>query len=177
MGQIYIRPLEPHDAERLLELKRRNREFFQPFEPIRDETHFTIDGQRAEIANGAVSAKNDQAYAFGIFLAETDEIIGRIALTGITRGPAQHANVGYFIDQAHNGKGYATKAVELAVQAAFDELGLHCVQAGVMPRNARSARVLTKAGFRHEGLAKRYIKINGAWEDHDLFAITVEDLD
>ncbi|MNN91526.1 putative ribosomal N-acetyltransferase YdaF [compost metagenome] len=82
--------------------------------------------------------------------------------------------MGYYIDQIHNGKGYATAAVSLCLKKAFNEIGLHRVEAGVMPRNLPSIRVLEKVGFRHEGLAKTYLKINGTWEDHRIFAITSE---
>ena len=58
---------------------------------------------------------------------------------------------------------------------AFRRLGLHRVQAAVMPRNAASIRVLEKNGFRREGLAPRYLRINGEWEDHLIFARTAED--
>ncbi|SCW87408.1 ribosomal-protein-alanine N-acetyltransferase [Paenibacillus tianmuensis] len=175
-NNIYLRHLERKDAGALFDLKLRNRDFYQPFEPIRDESHFTLEGQEKEIANGIQGALNDQSYIYGIFLKETDEIVGRIALTGIARGPFQNANLGYYIDRKHNGRGYATTAVSLCVKIAFNEFDLHRVQAGVMPRNLPSIRVLEKAGFRNEGLAKKYLKINGTWEDHALFAITADDI-
>ncbi|MBB3072738.1 ribosomal-protein-alanine N-acetyltransferase [Paenibacillus baekrokdamisoli] len=162
------------DASSLLDLKFRNRDFFQPFEPIRDESHFTLEGQEREIANGIQGALSDQSYIFGIFLKETDKVVGRIALTGIARGFFQNAYLGYYIDQEYNGKGYATAAVSLCLKIAFNEIGLHRVEAGVIPRNLPSIRVLEKAGFRHEGLAKTYLKINGTWEDHAIYAITAE---
>ncbi|GGG72640.1 GNAT family N-acetyltransferase [Paenibacillus radicis (ex Gao et al. 2016)] len=174
MSTIYLRYLIKEDAAALLDIKLRNRQFFQPFEPIRDESHFTLAVQEQEIAGGIEAAANDQSYTFGIFLQATDELIGRIALTGIARGPFQNAYLGYFVDRQHNGKGYATAAVSLCVEKAFSELGLHRVQAGVMPRNTASIRVLEKAGFRHEGLSQHYLKINGAWEDHEQFAITAD---
>ncbi|RUT40532.1 N-acetyltransferase [Paenibacillus anaericanus] len=173
-NHIYLRYLDMKDAGSLLDLKLRNRDFFQPFEPIRDDSHFTLEGQKSEIANGIQGVANDESYTFGIFLKETDELVGRIALTGIARGPFQNAYLGYFMDEKHNGKGYATGAVSLCVEYAFNEIGLHRVQAGVMPKNVPSIRVLEKAGFRHEGLSKKYLKINGSWEDHELFAITAE---
>jgi ribosomal-protein-alanine N-acetyltransferase len=83
--------------------------------------------------------------------------------------------MGYFIDQQYNGKGYATQSVHLAIQFAFGKIDLHRIQAGVLPRNIGSIRVLEKNKFRYEGLAKRYLKINGQWEDHNLYAITRED--
>jgi len=173
-NNIYVRHLELKDARALLDLLLRNREFFQPFEPIREESHFTLEGKEVEITNSILGVQTDQSYIFGIFLEETNELIGRIALTGIARGPFQNAYLGYYIDQKHNGNGYATAAVSLCVNFAFSEIGLHRIQAGVMPRNLSSIRVLVKAGFRHEGLAKAYLKINNVWEDHELFAITAE---
>ncbi|WP_336785595.1 GNAT family N-acetyltransferase [Paenibacillus sp. MMO-177] len=173
---IYLRLLEPGDAKPMLELKQRNRIFSQPFEPIREDKHYTLEEQEKEIGNGIAAAQQGQAYFYGIFLTESDKLIGRIALTSVSRGVFQNAYMGYFIDQEHNGRGYATAAVTAVVRKAFDELQLHRIQAGVMPVNARSLRVLEKAGFRQEGLARRYLKINGQWEDHLLFAITKEDL-
>ncbi|WP_238189323.1 GNAT family N-acetyltransferase [Paenibacillus sp. L3-i20] len=173
---MYIKYIEMKDASSLLDIKRRNRDFFQTFEPIRDESHFTLEGQEKEIANFIQGQQNDQSYNFGIFLEENDELIGKIALSGVARGPFQNASLGYFIDQKQNGKGYATTAAQLCVMKAFNELGLHRIQAGVMPKNQPSMRVLEKAGFRREGLALAYLKINGSWEDHVLFAITAEEI-
>lgn len=173
---IYLKQLEMADAADLLDLRLQNRAAFQPFEPIREETYYTLEGQEKDIATGMLGAQNDQSYTFGIFLQDTDELIGRIALTGIVRGPFQNANMGYFIAQSRQGKGYATMAVTHCVDLAFQELGLHRVQAAVMPWNKPSLRVIEKAGFRREGLAEKYLKINGVWEDHVLFARTAEDI-
>ena len=100
---------------------------------------------------------------------------GAAQLSGISGAPFANAHLGYFVSEAHNGRGYATEAVRQAVEHAFAELGLHRVQAAVMPRNTASIRVLEKAGFREEGLALRYLKIAGVWEDHTLFAVTLEE--
>lgn len=172
---IYVRPLELIDAEELLALRQRNYDFFQPFEPIRPENYLTLEEQKKHIASGLQGAENDQSYVFGVFLRETNRLIGRIELSGIARGPFQNANVGYFLDKDHNGRGYTTEGISLCVNYAFEQVGLHRIQAGVMPRNLPSIRVLEKAGFRYEGLARRYLKINGSWEDHALYAITAED--
>ena len=104
-----------------------------------------------------------------------DHLIGRIALSNVVRGPWQNATMGYWVDQAANGRGHATSAVLLLCAFAFDHARLHRVQPAIMPRNARSRRVVEKAGFRREGTALRYLKIAGVWEDHDIFALTRED--
>ena len=105
---IYLRYLEIKDAQSLLDLRLKNRDFYQVFEPIRDEFHYTLEGQEKEIVTRINAMTNDEAYTYGIFLEETDELVGRISLTGVIRGPLQHANIGYYIDQKYNYKGYAT---------------------------------------------------------------------
>ncbi len=104
-----------------------------------------------------------------------EPIIGRIALGGVMRGVFQNAYVGYWIGEDQQGQGLMTEAVRATTEFAFAHAGLHRLQAAVMPRNAGSQRVLTKAGYRREGLAERYLCIAGTWEDHVLFAITAEE--
>lgn len=87
------------------------------------------------------------------------------------RGSLQSAVIGYFLDHHHNGKGYATEAIKALVDYAFEELHLHRIEAGVMPRNLPSQRVLEKAGFHREGIARKNVNINGIWEDHQVLAI------
>ncbi|WP_245595951.1 GNAT family N-acetyltransferase [Paenibacillus taiwanensis] len=170
-----MRLLTVDDAESLLHLRKSNRQFLQPFEPLYEDNHYTLEEQQRILTSKVKAAEAGQAYAFGIFARSENQLIGKIELSAIARGPHQNANIGYFLDQHHNGKGYATAAVSFCVNYAFDHLSLHRIQAGVMPRNVPSKRVLEKAGFREEGLALRYLNINGVWEDHALFAITTED--
>jgi [ribosomal protein S5]-alanine N-acetyltransferase len=150
----------------------RDREFLDRWEPTRPESFFTLELQRHGLAK--LRAAED-AVDFGMFTVDDDELVGRVQLTGITLGAFQNAYAGYFVSERHNGKGFATEAVRQAVDAAFGELALHRVQAAVIPRNAPSIRVLEKVGFREEGLALRYLQINGVWEDHKLFAVTAEE--
>lgn len=173
--RIFIRPLTRADASSLLELRRSNRDFLTPWEPRRDETFWTLEAQEAEIERGAVEAANDQGVAFGILLNHSEELVGRVALSNIVRGIWQNATLGYFVGRQHNGKGYATEAVHLTLRFAFESARLHRVQAGVIQRNAGSIRVLERAGFRFEGVSPRYLNINGVWEDHRMYAITVEE--
>ncbi|MGN6430014.1 MAG: GNAT family N-acetyltransferase [Gaiellaceae bacterium] len=169
---IYLRELEVDDAETLLELLLRERSFLDQWEPTRPEGFYTLETHTRRLAK---LQEADDIVDSGIFLADGDELVGRIQLSGISRGPFENAYLGYFVSERHNGRGYATEAVRQAVDAAFGELGLHRVQAAVMPRNVASVRVLEKAGFREEGFAPRYLQIAGAWEDHKLFAVTAEE--
>jgi ribosomal-protein-alanine N-acetyltransferase len=172
---VYLRPLLHSDAHDLLALRLRNREFFTPFEPLPDRRHFTLEGQLEEIDQALEDARMDRRYAFGIFTSVGDEVAGRIALSNVARGAWQNATVGYYVGQAWANRGYATEALQLVLRFAFVDASLHRVQAGVLPENVASARVLEKAGFRREGVSLRYLKINGAWRDHLMFAVTVEE--
>jgi ribosomal-protein-alanine N-acetyltransferase len=156
----------------LLELLVRNREFLDPWEPVRPDTFFTLETQK----RGLARFREAEDFAdFGIFLTEGDELVGRVQLSGISPPPFANAYLGYFVSECHNGRGYATDGVRLAVDAALGELALHRVQAAVIPRNLASIRVLEKAGFRKEGLALRYLQVAGVWEDHLLYAVTAEE--
>ena len=173
-GQVYLRFLEEKDADALLQLNIRNRDFFQLYSPKRNEGYFTYEYQLQLIQDAAEFRKKDREYAFGIFLNDTDELIGDIDFTTVIRDVLQSCYIGYTLDQAHNGKGIMTEAVKLAVEYAFAVLGLHRIAAGVMPRNIGSLRVLEKAGFESEGIARKNVKINGKWEDHCVLSIINE---
>jgi [ribosomal protein S5]-alanine N-acetyltransferase len=173
--ELHLRPLVVADASALLDLRVREREFLAPFEPVRNDRFFTLEAQREQIEQGLLEWAQDRGYGFGVFPRGSKELIGRVALSNIVRGAWQNATLGYFIASSYNGRGLASQAVGLAVGYAFSEVKLHRVQAGVMPRNEASAKVLINNGFRLEGRAPRYLQINGVWEDHDLYALTVED--
>lgn len=168
---IYIRIWELRDAEAKLELHIRNKEFFQDYSPKREEEFYTLEEQKKRIEERINESKQGVDYSFGIFLKDTDELIGNVTLSEVLRGALQSCYIGYMLDQRHNGKGYMTEAVRLAVDFGFKELKLHRIEAGVMPHNVRSMRVLEKAGFQKEGIARKNVKINGVWQDHQVLAI------
>ncbi len=173
---IYLRFLEEKDAEAMKQLYLRNKEFFQQYSPKRDEAYYTYDRHLTSIKNSIESRKIDKEYSFGLFLKETGQLIGDIDLTGILRDVLQSCYIGYSLDCAHNGKGYMTEAVKLVVDYGFKQLHLHRIVAGVMPTNSGSIRVLEKAGFEKEGIARKNVKINGKWQDHvELSILNPED--
>ncbi|WP_307893569.1 GNAT family N-acetyltransferase [Bacillus swezeyi] len=168
---VYIRPLTAEDAEACLKLQTDNRSFFEQFSMERNDDFYTIEGQKKRLQRFYENMQNDEDYYLGIFHQADDALIGTINLFQILRGSLQSAFIGYFLDEKHNGKGYTTEAAKLIVEYAFEDLKLHRVEAGVMPHNLASIRVLEKAGFHKEGIARKNVKINGKWEDHQLLAV------
>ncbi|MCD7035727.1 GNAT family N-acetyltransferase [Metabacillus sp. GX 13764] len=168
---VDIRLLRDSDDQALLDHEVKNKDFFQLYTPLREDDYYTLEYQQKRIQKGRQLAEEGTSYNFGIFLGESHSLIGTLSLTGVAKGSLQCCWIGYCLDEEENGKGYTTEAVKLGVEYAFKELKLHRVEAGVMPHNHGSLRVLEKAGFHREGIAKENVKINGRWSDHVILAI------
>jgi ribosomal-protein-alanine N-acetyltransferase len=156
----------------------RNSEHLRPWSPSpppgTNPAGFTELGR--SIARHRRDWKAGAGYVFVMQLrAPREPIVGRIALTSVTRGPFQSAQLGYWMDAGHVRRGLMSEAVDATLGFAFDRLGLHRLQAAVMPTNHVSRAILQKRGFREEGYAERYLRIAGKWEDHVLYGLTLEE--
>lgn len=168
-----IRLMEPADAVQLAAYYTRNREYHREWSPIAPEEFYTQEFQNAKFLEYRALNAQEIAYKFGIFIG--DMLIGIINLTAIERGIFQNGRFGYSIDEEYAGKGITTAALRIAVDFAFTALGLHRLEANIMPRNVRSQRVLEKCGFTKYGFSPQYLFINGQWEDHDNYMILRKD--
>jgi [ribosomal protein S5]-alanine N-acetyltransferase len=166
---ITTRLVRLDDVPELAELIRVNREFLAPWEPVRDDAYFTVDGHRAVVQR--MLDQYEQGTTLPHVIVEDGRIVGRITLNEIVRGPLQSCSLGYWVGSADNGRGVATTAVHHITRLAFGELGLHRVQASTLLRNAASQRVLERTGFLRFGLAPRYLKIAGEWQDVTLYQL------
>ena len=164
------RDLSPDDAPALARLVRADRAFLAPWDADRGEQWFTDDGQREDVATALRRRADGLAWPC-VVLDDDREVVGRINLNNIVRGAFQSCSVGYWVTSAANGRGYATGAVAELLRTAFEDLGLHRVEAGTLLHNAASQRVLEKNGFTRFGLAPKYLKIAGRWQDHVLFQV------
>lgn len=173
---IYVRLLQPDDAEQLLQLRLSSREENQQYEPQYPDDFFTFASQLDLIYRRKQEAAEDRGYLFGMFREEDDVLIGTISISHLVRGVGQFADLGYSLGSAYKGHGYMTAGVRLALEYAFRSLGLHRMQAGIIPHNIASQRVLEKCGFQKEGIARKLVKINGQWEDHQMYSLLVDDL-
>lgn len=171
MGRVTItRLVASEDAPALAEMLRVNREFLAPWEPLRSEDYFTADGQHAVIRNDLHQYEQGSKLPH-VILDDSGQVLGRITLNGIVRGPFQSCSMGYWVSAGHNGRGFATRAVREMVRIAFEELGLHRVQAETLLHNTRSQRVLRRNGFVQFGMAPEYLHIAGRWQDHAMYQV------
>lgn len=154
----------------LADLLSANRKFLAPLEPARADEYFTADGQR-RVIRGILQEHSQGKSLPHVILDGAGEVAGRITLNSIVRGAFQSCSMGYWVDAAHNGRGLATAAVRSLTLTALEDLGLHRVQAEILPHNVASKRVLERNGFARYGTAPSYLKIAGHWQDHDLYQL------
>ncbi|MEO3934207.1 GNAT family N-acetyltransferase [Micrococcaceae bacterium Sec7.4] len=166
-GSIRIRVLRASDVEAMCAAYLRNREHLAPWEPLRAEEFFTVDGQMMSVQSklALFIAGSDVPWV----LTDGEAIVGLMTLSGIVRGPFLSAHLGYWVDKDCNGRGIGSAAVAFAVDAAREELGLHRLQAATLQHNAASQKILQRSGFTAIGVAPAYLNIAGAWQDHILF--------
>ena len=158
------------DAPALTRIVGEDRDFLAPWQPLRDDRWFTLDGQLEEIG-GALERHRQGTGLPHVILDQTSHVVGRITLSGITRGPFQSCSVGYWVTSRANDRGLATAALRDIVRIAFNDMGLHRVQAETLLHNTASQRILLRTGFAQYGMAPKYLKIAGRWQDHLMFQL------
>lgn len=156
-----------------------NADWLEPWEPQRsNHVPDPINDRDAFAMRCSARHRERQlgnGYGFGIFVE--GDLVGEINLSSVQRGAFQSGYVGYWISRDAAGNGYMPESVVTLARFAFEELYLHRLQISIIPRNARSRRVMEKLEIRDEGIAQRYLEINGVWEDHVRYAITAEEWD
>ena len=171
------RPLVGGDYDQWREVRLRCGEWLTRWEPRPAPGQpDTVEDSQAFQSRCSVRLREIQlgtGFGFGIFVA--GELRGEVNLNTIHRGARQNAYIGYWIDQAVAGQGFMPEAVLAVLRFAFEDLHLHRVQIAIVPRNTASRRVVEKLALREEGVALRYLQINGVWEDHIRYAITAEE--
>ncbi|TGE33200.1 GNAT family N-acetyltransferase [Desulfosporosinus sp. Sb-LF] len=166
--RLVLRLLDENSAGLVLDYYDRNDEFLKEWEALKDREFYTVDYHRETLRKELSKMTDGGAFRVWIFKKENafSRTIGSIGLNNIIRGAFLSCHLGYKLDTNEINQGYMTEALNKVVEFAFVTLGLHRIEANILPRNVRSMRVVEKLGFYNEGLAKKYLRINGAWEDH-----------
>ena len=175
--RVLLRPLVLSDFDAWREVRQRNRSWLLRWEP-KPPPGQPDDTESKPAFNARCGAREREwqlgtGYGFGIFVGNA--FAGEINLSGVQRGPFQNTYVGYWIDEAQAGKGYVPESLVTVSRFAFEDLRLHRLQVAIIPRNTASRRVVEKLDLRDEGIAVRYLAINGRWEDHIRYALTAEE--
>ena len=173
--RLVLRTMTDADYPEWFEVRSRCRDWLVPWEPRPKGAPLPAEDRGSFAARCAIRERERQlgtGYGFGMF---TDRFVGEITLSSIQRGPFQTASIGYWVDQMMAGQGLVPEAVVVALHFAFEALDLHRVEISIIPRNRASRRVVEKLDIRMEGIAERFLEIDGKWEDHCRYAITSEE--
>ncbi|MFC7496423.1 MULTISPECIES: GNAT family N-acetyltransferase [unclassified Nocardioides] len=171
---VTVRPLGAADARAWRDARRRNAAWLTPWDatvpPGADTRPSTF---RSLVRRLHRQARAGTTYPFAVDV--DGRFAGQVTVNNIVRGSAQFASVGYWLDQQYAGRGVMPRAVALVVDHCFTTAGLHRIEIAIRPENSNSLRVVEKLGIREIGFAPRYLHIDGAWRDHRLYAVTVEE--
>ncbi|MXN66105.1 GNAT family N-acetyltransferase [Stappia sp. GBMRC 2046] len=172
---VVLRAPSQQDFAAWSSLREESRGFLKPWEPQWPADDLSKASYRRRLRRYSREMREDRSYPFFVFRRSDGELLGGATLSNLRRGVAQCATLGYWMGEPYAGKGYMSEAVRLILPFAFVRLRLHRVEAACLPRNAASITLLEKVGFRREGYARRYLCIDGQWEDHILYARLADD--
>ncbi len=168
---VYLRPPEMRDYEAWAGLRERSRAFLTALGADRPGDDLTRAAFRRRLRRHMQEIENDESYPFLIFREADNILVGGLTLGQVRRGVAQAATLGYWMGGPYAGKGWMSRSVRAVTGFAFTVLRLHRIEAACLPHNDASIRLLERLGFQREGFARAYLRINGVWQDHLLYAL------
>jgi len=163
------------DYQSWSDLRGASRSFLTPWEPVWPVDDLTRPAFRRRLRRYQREIQEATGYPFLVFRSADMALVGGLTLSHVVRGVTQSCSLGYWMGERFAGRGFMTAAVKAVIPFVFDTLKLHRLEAACLPHNAASIRLLEKAGFTREGYARRYLNIDGRWQDHLLFAIVSDD--
>ncbi len=169
---LYLRSAQHVDYLAWATLREASREFLTPWEPSWPADDLTRGAFRRRLKRQADEIARDEAYSFLIFEDGSDNLLGGITIGGVRRGVAQAATLGYWIGAPYARRGHADESrPRPRLLSVSPPCGCIRIEAACIPDKYASSRVLERNGFQKEGFARAYLRINGAWRDHLLFAL------
>ncbi len=168
---LYLRMPRTSDWTEWAGLRGESQEFLTPWEPSWGEDSLSRSAYRRRLRRYDRKVRDGTSYTFFIFTKPDDDLVGGITLSNVRRGVVQSCGMGYWMGERYAGRGLMSTAIPVVLEFSFTVLGLHRVEASCIPGNDASQAVLLKSGFREEGIAREYLRINGAWRDHIRYAI------
>jgi [ribosomal protein S5]-alanine N-acetyltransferase len=174
-GRVSLRPARISDHAQWAKLRDESRSFLVPWEPSWGNEDLMRSHFRDRVKRNAKEMKADAAYPLLVFRSIDRALLGAITLGLVRRGVSQTATLGYWIGAPFACQGYMSEAIEAVLDLSFNKLGLRRLEAACLARNIASVALLERSGFQREGVARQYLKINGVWEDHVLYARLASD--
>jgi ribosomal-protein-alanine N-acetyltransferase len=169
--RVLLRTPQMADYPAWAELRAISRDFLTPWEPLWAPDELGRSSYRRRVRHYLRDLREDVGYALFVFDTASSHLVGGLTLCNVRRGVTQACTLGYWIGAPYARQGYMTEAVRAVIPFVFDSLELHRLEAACLPHNTASKRLLERTGFQPEGVARRYLRINGIWQDHLLYAL------
>lgn len=164
--RVFIRKPIKEDCQELLSLRQRSKDFHFPW--------VILSLNEEDCSNYIAHCQNDNFQGLLVCCQSNNQIVGVVNLSQIFYGGFQNAYLSYYADVDFAGQGLMSEGVNLAIDYAFQTLKLHRIEANIQPKNQRSIDLVKRLNFTKEGFSQKYLKINGEWQDHERWALTVE---
>jgi len=174
-SRVFLLPPRMGDFKSWAALREESRDFLTPWEPTWPHDALTRHAFRRRLKAYTQEWRQGTGFSFLVYRLSDQVLMGGVTLSNLRRGVAQSASLGYWIGERFARQGFMSEAVAAVLEFAFEELALHRVEAACLPENDASRSLLLKVGFRQEGYARQYLRINGKWQDHLLFEILRDD--
>ena len=174
--RVFLRPPKRRDALKWQKLRMASKSFLVPWEPAWDASSCSRRSFIRYFKNSNYLANMDRAYSFLIFSIEDKSLLGGVNIGNVRRGVSQSASLGYWIGKQYSKKGYMKEALDVLIPSLFLELQLNRIEAATLENNLASKNLLNKIGFKKEGRLRKYLKINGEWQDHILYSLLEYDV-
>jgi ribosomal-protein-alanine N-acetyltransferase len=174
-GRVYLRPARHSDWRAWASLRAESRSFLIPWEPSWNSDALGRAAFRRRLRSHEAEWQRGAGYSFLLFRSDDDTLLGGVTLSNVRRGVAQSASLGYWIGEGFARQGFMTDGLTAVLDFAFERLALHRIEAACLPDNDASQSLLRKIGFKEEGYSRQYLRINGRWQDHRLFAVLQDD--
>jgi [ribosomal protein S5]-alanine N-acetyltransferase len=178
VGPVVLRPPRLRDAKAWSEIRLRNENWLEQWEPTSPLTWRERNAVSSWPAlHSKLRANARQGIMLPFMILYGDRLVGQINISNVVHGALRSCTVGYWVDGSVAGRHITPTALALTIDHCFGAVGLHRVEVDIRPENVASLRVVEKLGLRREGFYERFLDIDGAWRDHIAFAVTVEELD
>jgi ribosomal-protein-alanine N-acetyltransferase len=174
---VYLRHPQREDYDAWAQVRAASKEHLQPFEPVWAVDELSRPNFRKRLRAYARDLRSGSTKPYYIFRAEDEALVGGITLSNIRRRAAMTATVGYWVGRPYTRQGYARAAVCAVISHAFQSMQLERIEAATLPHNEPSKQLLRQLGFREEGYARQYLRINGSRQDHILFGLSQTDFE
>lgn len=163
-GRVIVRPVGPDDQDEFLALAAASVDLHHPW--------VSLPATAEEFRDYLARFERSGGESLLICLRATGGIAGMVNINSIIRGRYQNASLSYAAFAPTAGQGYLTEGLELVLRYAFEQLRLHRLDAQIQPGNQASLKLVRRLGFRREGYSPDLLFIDGAWRDHERWAIT-----